>query len=404
MTRQRRLIVLGSTGSIGENALAVVRHLAAQDELKFEVVALAAGSNGPLLAKQAGEFRPQAVALATPSSGDSLTLPNGTRLIAGPDAAVELVRTVARPGDLVLGAIVGSAGIAPVLAAIDAGCDIALANKEALVAAGALVTARARERGVEILPVDSEHSAIAQCLRSGDLGREVRRIVLTASGGPFRTATKEAIESATLADALRHPTWSMGQKVTIDSATMMNKALEIIEAHWLFGLGADRINAIVHPQSIVHSFVEFIDGSVIAQLSPPDMRLPIQFALTWPRRTPRLCKELDWASLSGLEFHAVDGDRFPAVSLASRVIEAGGTAGAILNGANEAAVAAFVAGQIGFAEITRLVEGALNAIAVVPVTTLADVNAADAMARRHVTAAVEARTAAPMRSGTATQR
>ncbi len=344
---------------------------------------LTAGRNTRELSTQAAEFQPSSVAVADETAMASLTLPTTTRVFTGADAATELVRAIARPGDLVLAAIVGSAGIAPALAAIEAGCDIALANKEALVAAGALVTQRARARGVQILPVDSEHSAIAQCLRSG-ADKEVRRIVLTASGGPFRTATKEIMERATLADALRHPTWSMGQKVTIDSATMMNKALEIIEAHWLFGLGSDRIDAIVHPQSIVHSFVEFIDGSVIAQLSPPDMRLPIQFALTWPERAARVCTPLDWTALRGLEFQPVDHARFPAVALAAKVIDAGGTSGAILNGANEAAVEAFVAGKITFVQITNLVADALDSVPSVALESLSDVVAADSASRAHV--------------------
>ncbi|MSR29301.1 MAG: 1-deoxy-D-xylulose-5-phosphate reductoisomerase [Phycisphaerales bacterium] len=383
MRSTRRLIVLGSTGSIGENTLTVVRHLAREESIAFEVVGLAAARNGAALAAQARELGPLAVALADVNAALP-DLPTGIRIHRGPTAAVELVKETARPGDLVLAAIVGSAGIAPVLAAIEMGCDIALANKEALVAAGAIVTARARERGVRIIPVDSEHSAIAQCLRSGDPAAEVRRIVLTASGGPFRQASVETIERATLADALKHPTWTMGQKVTIDSATMMNKALEIVEAHWLFGLDAERIDAIVHPASIVHSFVEFVDGSVIAQMSPPDMRLPIQFALTWPRRAPLCCTPLDWASLRTLDFHPIDHQRFPAVALAGQVIRAGGTSGAILNGANEAAVEAFVAGRIRFGQISRLVAAALAAIPAVPALTLNDVSGADSAARAFV--------------------
>jgi 1-deoxy-D-xylulose-5-phosphate reductoisomerase len=336
------------------------------------------------LIEQARQCGARAVAVAVPASSGAVDLPASVGVYHGATAAETLIREHAQSGDLVVAAIVGFAGIAPVLAAIDAGCDIALANKEALVAAGSLVTARAKARGVSIIPVDSEHSAIAQCLRAGGSIVEVQRIVLTASGGPFRTATPEAIDRATLADALRHPTWSMGQKVTIDSATMMNKGLEIVEAHWLFGLEAERIDAIVHPQSIVHSFVEFRDGSVIAQLSPPDMRLPIQCALTWPARAEGCCARMGWSALSGLHFEPVDHARFPAVELALRVVREGGTSGAVFNGANEAAVGEFVQGRVRFGQIPRLVAEAIDAIPHSRVLSLADVAAADAHARRFV--------------------
>lgn len=389
MALRRRLFVLGSTGSIGENTLVVAKHLAACGSTNFEIVGLAAGKNWSRLLEQAQETGAVAIAITDDLASASAGSPHKVAVFRGASAAVELIRTHARRGDLVMGAIVGAAGIPPILAAIEAGCDIALANKETLVAAGALVTAAAKRCGVSIIPVDSEHSAIAQCLRSGDLHSEVARIVLTASGGPFRRATKTAMKTATLADALKHPTWSMGQKVTIDSASMMNKALEMIEAHWLFGLAAKRIDVIVHPQSIVHSLVEFIDGSVIAQMSPPDMKLPIQFAMTAPLRAPRCATALDWKSLRGLEFEPVDHDRFPAIRLALRAIEAGGTAGAILNGANETAVEAFIAGRIRFLEISMLVAGALDAIAVTEASNLASVLQSDAQARAWVLRTIE---------------
>ena len=393
MPIRRRLIILGSTGSIGENTLIVAKHLAAHADVFFDIIGLAAGTNADRLIQQAKETGATAIALADESC--TLNAAPSIEIYRGKDAALDLIKAHARRGDLVMGAMVGAAGIAPILAAIEAGCDIALANKETLVAAGAIVTEAAHRNGVSILPVDSEHSAILQCLRSGDQSTEVERIVLTASGGPFRRATRETMACATLADALKHPTWSMGQKVTIDSASMMNKALEMIEAHWLFDLSAERIDVIIHPQSIVHSFVEFIDGSVIAQLSPPDMKLPIQLAMTWPLRSPRSATPLDWKNLRGLEFEPVDHDRFPAVKLAWNAIRAGGSSGAILNGANEAAVEAFVAGRIRFGEIPLLVSGALDAITPTPVPDLAAVFAADSQARKWV--AQKLHSAAPVR-------
>jgi len=264
----RRVIVLGSTGSIGVSALDVIAHLADSGDAKLEVVGLAAGTRAEELAVQARRFAVEHIAIADASRADVL----GSKALAGPDAARELIESVARPGDLVVGAMVGAAGLPATVAAIERGCDIALANKEALVAAGALVVPLARRHGVTLYPIDSEHSAIAQCLRSGRGNTDVRRIVLTASGGPFRTWSPQRIATATREEALNHPTWDMGPKITIDSASMMNKTLEVIEAHWLFDLPADRIDVLVHPQSIVHGFVEFVDGSVIAQLGPPDMR------------------------------------------------------------------------------------------------------------------------------------
>jgi 1-deoxy-D-xylulose-5-phosphate reductoisomerase len=388
MNSPRRILILGSTGSIGVNTVAVLEHLASHGR-PFQVIGLAAGRSAAVLAEQAIKLRPTAVALASGDDPSLRNIPTGTDVITGTGSALELVRRHARRGDLVVGAMVGAEGIPPLLAAIDAGCDIALANKETLVAAGELVTSHARRAGIEIIPVDSEHSAILQCMRGGS-PQEVERIVLTASGGPFRRASREQLESATLADALRHPTWSMGRKVTIDSATMMNKALEVIEAHWLFNLPAERIDAIVHPQSVVHSFVEYRDGSVLAQLSPPDMRLPIELALTWPERASRCATAMDWQALRTLDFEPVDHERFPAVSLAWQAIRAGGSSGATLNAANEAAVEAFIDGQVRFAEIARLVRGALEALPVTPVATLDHVLAADRAARAWVQSRIAA--------------
>ena len=378
MADARRIIILGSTGSIGTATLEVVEHLAAIGGPRFEVAGLAAGSNGALAAAQAERHRVRHVAMSDPRA--AAAMPPGTECLTGPDAALELIDRVARPGDLVMGAIVGAAGLAPTLAAIERGCHIALANKETLVAAGAVVREAVARKGVELLPVDSEHSAVFQCMRSG-APREVERLVLTASGGPFRTWSAERTASATVAEALRHPTWQMGRKVTIDSASLMNKALEVIEAHWLFDLPASRIQAIVHPQSIVHSFVEFRDGSTVAQLSPPSMKLPIQYALTWPERTDGCCPTIAWDAMRSLDFEPVDHERFPAIGLAWRTIEAGGSAGAVLNAANEVAVEAFLAGTVRFGDIAQLVADALDALPPRAVPTLEAVMAADREAR-----------------------
>ena len=379
MTETRRLIILGSTGSIGTATLEVVAHLAQQDEgPRYTVAGLAAGSNATLLAQQAEQFGVHDVALADARSTSAL--PSSLRIITGPDAALELIDRVAQPGDMVMASMVGVAGLAPVLAAIERGCDIALANKETLVAAGSVVQEAVARKGVKLLPVDSEHSAVFQCLRAGTL-REVDRLVLTASGGPFRTWSPERTANATLAEALRHPTWQMGRKVTIDSASLMNKGLEVIEAHWLFDLPSDRIDAIVHPQSIVHSFVEFRDGSTIAQLSPPSMKHPIQYALTWPARLTGCCPTIAWDAIRSLEFEPVDHARFPAIKLAKRVIDTGGSSGAIFNAANEVAVEAFIAGSLRFGDIAAVVTDSLDRLHARAVHTLAEVLTADRDAR-----------------------
>lgn len=388
----RRLHILGSTGSIGVSTLDVVRALADSPATspRFEIASLAAGTRADVLETQAATFGVTRVALGDERRRTEIDA--SRKVWVGADAATEMIAEIARPGDMVVAAMVGAAGIPAVVAAIEAGCDIALANKETLVAAGGLVTRLARTHGVEILPVDSEHAALHQCLRSGRGREEVSKLVLTASGGPFRSWSAERMRSATVEEALAHPTWSMGPKVTIDSASMMNKGLEMIEAHWLFDIDADRIDAIIHPQSIVHSFVEFLDGSSLAQLSPPDMRMPIQYAICHPDRVPGCAPSLDYDSLRSLVFEPVDHEKFRAIGLAQRAIRRGGTAGAILNAANEAAVESFLAGRIAFGRIGELVSEACDSIEPRPVDSLDDVGAADAEARAFVLSRLGIRT------------
>jgi 1-deoxy-D-xylulose-5-phosphate reductoisomerase len=348
----KRVAILGSTGSIGCSTLDVIRHLGAP----YATSALAANRQVEKLAAQVREFKPAAVALADQSKLAELKDrlgPSELDFYGGEGGLVDLVRR--DDVDIVLAAIVGAAGLPAVLAAVAAGKTLALANKESLVVAGSLLMPEARRRGTLVLPVDSEHSAIFQAIQCGK-GAEVRRIILTASGGPFRDAPLERIRNATLNDALNHPTWRMGNKVTIDSATMFNKALELIEACWLFDLRPDQVQIVIHPESIIHSMVEFVDGSVIAQLSPPDMRTPIQYALTYPQRAEGCGRRMDWEKAYKLNFTPPDFARFPALRLAYEVAEAGGTAGAVLNAANEAAVAAFIAGRITFGDICSIVE------------------------------------------------
>ena len=349
----KRIAILGSTGSIGRSALSVVD--AHPDRL--QVVALAAGRNATLLAEQVGRHRPAMVGVASDAARDELVrhLDGGFRpaIVTGPES---LVAVATHPDiDLVLCASSGSAGLEAVLAAIEAGKTVALANKEILVMAGAVMVEAARRRGVTILPVDSEHNAIHQCLH-GRARDELRRLILTASGGPFRAMSETELESVTPEAALRHPTWQMGPKVTIDSATLMNKGLEVIEAHWLFGVGARQIDVVIHPQSTVHSLVELRDGSVIAQLGVADMRLPIQYAFSYPERWAGPLPALDLARLGALEFCVPDLQRFPCLRLAYEALEAGGAAPVVLNAANEVAVEAFLAGRLPFVGIPRLVE------------------------------------------------
>jgi len=381
-TAPRRVIILGSTGSIGTNTLEVLQHLAGiKDESTnaFQVVGLAAGHNAKLLAEQARTHGVDDLAIAEePQEG---LLPTGANVRCGRDAAMELIGEIARPNDLVVGAMVGAAGIPAILAAIDIGCDIALANKETLVAAGQLVTTRAGNSGSMIIPIDSEHSAIFQLLQGTRDPVEIRRLILTASGGPFRTWSHQRMYSAKVEEALAHPTWMMGPKVTIDSASLMNKGLELIEAHWLYNVPASQLDAIMHPQSIVHSFVEFRDGSVVGQLAPPDMRLPIQYALTWPKRLEGCATPLSFQDLASLQFEEIDPNRFPAIGLARDAIERGGTAGAIFNAANETAVEAFLAGDIPFGMISEIVADTATRVAVQPADTFPAIQAADAEAR-----------------------
>ena len=394
----RRVILLGSTGSIGVQALEVLAHLnrehaAGRHPVHHEIVGLAAGANASALLEQAFALGVRDVAIAHPNN--ARPAPPGVTLRVGPDAAERLVREV--DADLVLGAMVGSAGLPATLAAIELGRDIALANKETLVAAGELVVSAAHASGVRLYPIDSEHSAMWQSLPDSVcppcvVGPEVARIIVTASGGPFRDWPAQRIDAATPGEALAHPTWRMGAKITIDCASLTNKALEVIETRWLFGLPGERIDVIVHPQSIVHSFVEYTDGSVVAQLGAPDMRTPIQYALTWPHRAPGTSRKMDFAALSRLDFEPPDTERFPALGLAYDVIDKGGVSGAVFNAANEAAVAAFLDRRIPFGRITELSAGALRSLVgdrvQPPLTRLADVLDADRAAREHVARAL----------------
>ena len=381
----KRVAVLGSTGSIGRQALEVI---ACQDDLC--ACALAAGVRWELLARQAERFAPEAVALADAESAERILgeLPDGVDLLAGPEAMTDLVRQV-RP-DMVLLGVVGAAGLGPTLAAIECGADLAIANKETLVLAGAVVMPAARAAGVNLLPVDSEHSAIFQCLAAGKRS-EVARVVITASGGALRDWDEQRVASATVDEALNHPTWEMGPKITIDSATLVNKALEVVEAHWLFGLSADQIDVVIHPESIVHSYVEYCDGSVIAQMGAPDMTTPIAYALNYPARSPRGCPALDLAEIGQLRFARPDGRFARAVELGFEAIRRGGSAGAVLNGANEAAVQAFIDGKISFGQIVPLVEETLNHTEPMREVTLDGLLSADAWARQEVARALARR-------------
>ena len=344
--------ILGSTGSIGCNTLKVIEHLG-----DFRVVALGAGRNMTKLAEQIAHFRPELVSVDNETCAESLE--RELHRLNADVPAIELnskglVAVATHPeSEIVVSAAVGAVGFVPTLRAIEAGKRIALANKETLVMAGELMTAAAEKFGAEILPVDSEHNAIHQCLR-GETRREVKRLILTASGGPFRDWEKERIDSATRDEALNHPNWKMGEKITIDSATLMNKGLEVIEAHWLFGFDSDQISVVVHPQSVVHSMVEFVDGSIIAQMGVTDMKHAIQYALTYPDRRENCLAPLDFSKLSELTFAAPDTDRFPCLDLAYSALRRGGTLPAALNAANEIAVAAFLEGRIAITDIARL--------------------------------------------------
>ena len=378
MTRNpTNVTVLGSTGSIGRSTLEVI----AASGGRLRAVALAAHTNTGLLKRQAEAMRPRWVVVTDPEAADRedwSRLPPGVDLLVGP----EQIGRVASDGevDIVVSAVVGSAGLRGTWAALEAGKTVALANKESLVVGGPLVTQLAKRTGARILPVDSEHSAVFQALQAGRR-EEVRRIILTASGGPFRQYTQRQLAGVTVAEALAHPTWDMGPKVTIDSATLMNKALEIVEARWLFDLGPEQIDVLIHPQSIVHSLVEYVDGSVIAQLSSPDMRLPIQYALTWPHRREGVARKLDWSRAMSLDFEPPDYERFGALRLGLEVARAGGTAGAVLNAANETAVAAFLAGELDFSEIVPACRSVLESHEFDPNPTLEQLLKIDRWAR-----------------------
>lgn len=371
--------MLGSTGSIGTSALKVASDLPDC----MEIVALAAHSSVELLAAQAKQTGVKHVALYDASQESRLraALPSDVKIHLGAEGLLEV--STLEEADMVLVAIVGTAGLQPALAAIDADKDLAVASKEILVMAGELVMDAARKRGVNVLPVDSEHNAIFQCLdghRGGE--KEVSRLILTASGGPFRQTPVEELDDVTVEQALKHPTWDMGRKITIDSATLFNKGLEMIEARWLFGIGMGRIDVIVHPQSIVHSMVEYVDGSVIAQMSHTDMCFPIQYAITWPERVSGSLQPLDFAQLARLDFEAPRYDDFPALNLARRAGEQGGTMPAVYNAANEVAVDAFCDGRIGFTGIWKVVEQVMDTHQLAKASNLDVLVEADASARR----------------------
>ncbi|MCC6329192.1 MAG: 1-deoxy-D-xylulose-5-phosphate reductoisomerase [Acidobacteria bacterium] len=371
--------ILGSTGSIGCNSLKVIEHLK-----EFRVVALAAGRNMTKFAEQVAQFRPEIASCENEECAESL-LKELHRLDAVPPqietGEAGLVKAATHhAADIVISATVGAVGFVPTLRAIEAGKRIALANKETLVMAGELMTAAAAKSCAEILPVDSEHNAIHQCLR-GEKRAEVKRVILTASGGPFRTKPKHEIENATREQALAHPNWKMGDKITIDSATLMNKGLEVIEAKWLFGFDADHISVVVHPQSIVHSMVELVDGSIIAQMGVTDMRHAIQYSLTFPDRKQNCVAPLDIAKLGNLSFEEPDIERFPCLGLAYTALNQGGTAPTVLNAANETAVQAFLDGRIGFGEISKINEAVLSDHQPTDAATLENILAADNWAR-----------------------
>ena len=377
--RQKHIVILGSTGSIGRSALDVIGHHAE----RFRVVGLSAGRNVELLKDQIARFRPLAVTVQREEDARAVrSFTNGqTVVLSGEDGLIELATHP--EADIVLTALVGFTGLMPTFRAIMAGKDIALANKETLVIGGELIMRAVRETGVRLLPIDSEHSAILQCLQGEDPA-SVERLLLTASGGPFRTATAEQLAAATCEQALKHPTWSMGSKITIDSATLMNKGLEVIEARWLFGFPPERIEVVIHPQSIIHSMVEFADGSVKAQLGVPDMKLPIQYALFFPDRPRTPFKRLDVGALSQMTFHEPDVERFRCLPLAYRALAIGGTAPAVLNAANEVAVQLFLERRISFPAIAGIIEDELDAHTPMPTHTIADLVRIDRMTRESV--------------------
>lgn len=383
---RRRIVLLGSTGSIGHSALSVIDRLAG----RFEVVALGAHKNVDLLLRQVERYHPGVICLVDEDAaaraaeclrGTSTVVVSG---LCGLNSLVE-----SSDVDLVINALVGSVGLIPTVKALDAGKDVAMANKEALVMAGRLLTDKARAMGVHLLPLDSEPSALWQCMNGNGTTGEVRKIMLTASGGPFRNKSPEELAAVTVEETLRHPTWRMGKKITVDSATLMNKGLEVIEAHNLFRVPLSEIEVVIHPQSIVHSFVEFVDGSVIAQLSNPDMRLPIQYALTYPDRLPSPVNALSLTEIGSLTFEPPDMDAFPSLGLCYSAAEEGGTATAVLNAANEVAVEAFLAGRIQFPDIPALCRDVLDACPTIADPDLEQILHADALARETAKREVE---------------
>jgi 1-deoxy-D-xylulose-5-phosphate reductoisomerase len=372
----KRIVVLGSTGSIGTSTLDVARHL--PDEV--QVVGLSAHSSLDLLRQQVEEFRPRYVCVT--GSGPRLgaeDVPAGCTILQGEEGLIRMVQ--AAETEVVVSAIVGAAGLRGTWAALEAGKTVAVANKETLVMAGPLVMALAERHGGRVLPVDSEHSAIFQCLQ-GNQTSEVERLVLTGSGGPFRGRSTASLQEVRVEDALRHPTWQMGRKITVDSATLMNKSLELIEARWLFGLEAEQLSLVIHPESVIHSFVEFRDGAVLAQASPPDMRLPIQYALTYPRRLAGPARKLDWTALRAWHFELPDPETFPSLQLGYEVARRGGTCGAVLNAANEVAVERFLNGELPFLEIARVCREVLEAHSYSPSPRLDELLTVDRWARQ----------------------
>jgi 1-deoxy-D-xylulose-5-phosphate reductoisomerase len=386
------LAILGSTGSVGSNVLRIVDAFPG----RFQVVGLSAGANVERLAEQVARYRPRVVSVATPQAREALgRLVDLAGLEVGVGEAGAVAAATARDVNTVVASAVGAVGLVPTYRALEAGKDVALANKETLVMAGELMVAQARARGGRLLPIDSEHCALHQCL-DGRASGEVRRLVLTASGGPFRNRAPETFDRVTPEEALNHPTWSMGRKITIDSATLMNKGLEVIEARWLFGVPGDRIQVLIHPQSVVHSMVEFVDGTVLAQLGVTDMRLPIQYALSYPERWPGAIPGLDWTRGMSLEFEAPDHQRFPCLGLAYQALAGGGSLPAVLNAANEEAVSSFLEGRIPFTAIPEVVGEVMADHPPRPLQALEDVLQADRWGRERSGRALEqrARTAA----------
>jgi 1-deoxy-D-xylulose-5-phosphate reductoisomerase len=380
LSEKKTITILGSTGSVGTSTLDLLARAEAHGSAELEVVALTAGANVELLAEQALRWRPKLAVIAEPGLLGELRERLAGSGVASAAGGAAVIEAAGMGAGWVMSAIMGAAGLPPTLAAVRTGAVVALANKESLVCAGPALLEAARAAGGVIIPVDSEHSAIFQAMACGRR-EQVREVILTASGGPFRGWERERIERATVEDALNHPTWRMGKKITIDSATMFNKGLELIEACWLFDLPPEMVRIVIHPESIVHSMVEFVDGNVLAQLSPPDMKTPIQYALTYPDRVAGCGRRMNWAHAMTLHFSEPDYGKFPALGLARKVAQMGGTAGAVMNAANEAAVGAFLGGKIQFGEICRVVELTIGQHRVQGQPTLDDVLEADRWAR-----------------------